>query len=67
MIFLEYVGSRACLSAKKQRKRLQNPVNHEFTGFFIWTGMQKKASESGLPVAYSVYLFPGRKSTPNCS
>ena len=29
---------------------------HEFTGIFIWTEMQKKASKSGLSVAYSVYI-----------
>ena len=31
-------------------------VNHGFTGIFIWTEMQKKASKSGLSVAYSVYI-----------
>ena len=30
---------------------------HEFTGIFILAEMQKKASKSGLSVAYSVY-FP---------
>ena len=60
-------GSNPLLSAKKQRKRLQTPVNHEFTGIFILAKMQKKASKSRLLVAYSVYFFPGRKSTPNCS
>ena len=63
----EVTSSNLVFSTKKQRKRLQIPVNHEFTGIFILAKMQKKASKSGLPVAYSVYFFPGRKSTPNCS
>ena len=51
------MGSVIVFSTKKQRKRLQIPVNHEFTGIFILAKMQKKASKSGLSVAYSVY-FP---------
>ena len=48
-------------------KNLPNPCKHRFAGIFILSEMQKKASKSGLPVAYSVYFFPGRESTPNCS
>ena len=50
------MGSVIVFSTKKQRKRLQIPVNHEFTGIFVLAKMQKKASKSGLSVAYSVYI-----------
>ena len=49
------------------RKVAKNPVNHAFTGFLFLAKVLKKASESRLSVAYSVYFFSGRKSTPNCS
>jgi len=35
------MGSVIVFSTKKQRKRLQTPVNHEFTGVFILAEMQK--------------------------
>ena len=39
MIFLEYIGSRACLSAKPtgQNRTVsgQKPTNQRFVGFFI--------------------------------
>ena len=35
MIFLEYVGSRACLSAGKNCK-IKIPVKHNLQGFFIF-------------------------------
>ena len=55
------------LSLRKAHKVAKNPVNHAFTGFLFLAKVLKKASESRLSVAYSVYFFSGRKSTPNCS
>lgn len=43
------------------RKVAKNPVNHAFTGFLFLAKVLKKASESRLSVAYSVYLFSARK------
>ena len=50
-------GSNPLLSAKTKSNQKQIPVNYKFTGIFILAEMQKKASKSGLSVAYSVY-FP---------
>ena len=43
------------------RKVAKNPVNHAFTGFLFLAKVLKKASESRLSVAYSVYFFFGPK------
>lgn len=57
------MGSVIVLSAKRQRKRLQIPVNHEFTGIFISIKIDSTTkSENQLSEFRMMILF--QKSTP---
>ena len=51
----EVTSSNLVFSTKKQRKRLQIPVNHKFTGIFILAEMQKTSGSRLSAVCSDIF------------